>query len=657
MPTTVRARAVKTMAAIALGATVLLPAAAPVAAADPVVLRIGTTQDIDTTNPFGTALVSGYETYQLTYNLLVDFGTNLEPVPGFADKWERAADGKSWTFHIRDGMKWSDGQPATSADACYSWGLILAAAHANPPTTVGSGYLDAALTKDAGVTKVECPDPSTMIAYTTDASQRVLQTYIPILPQHIYGKDDYKAIGDSKFTGFNAPLVGTGPYTLTEWKTSQYVKFTRNPNYWGTQGYADQVIIQFFKSDDTMVQALKSGALDYARDPNSQQLKSLDGQPGYKTVVGASNGWTQLAFNTYGEFNGKTIPNGGPSTKALLDPAFRDALGYAVDKQTLITKVLGGYGDPGSTIVPPALPQWHVDPTTPRTFSIDTANQKLAAAGYQLDSNGNRLDKEGKPINLLMVLPDSNSNYAKSAQFIQTWYGQLGIKVTTRVLDQATLSDLVLPPEAGKGHLAKYDIELWGWSGSPDPNALLQIFRCDAIGNTSDSQYCNPAYDTLYDQETAAQTNDARHALLAQMQNMVYDQAVYDILYYDSNLAAYRTDVFGNFVNIPENGTPLFTYSTLSYTKLISAAAAAASPSAAPSAEASTGASPSAGASAPASSAPASSAPTPAPSADSGNASSSGGAPVALFGLIGVVVVGVVVLLLARRRGPSAEDE
>jgi peptide/nickel transport system substrate-binding protein len=654
MPRTVRAGAPRLLAALALAVSVLLPAAAPVAAApvaaaDPVVLRVGTTQDIDTTNPFGTALVSGYEAFQLTYNLLVDFGPNLEPVPGFADQWQRAADGKSWTFHIRSGMKWSDGQPATSADACFSWGLILAAA--KDGSYVGAGYLDSALTQDAGVTRVECPDDSTMIAYTTDASQRILQTYIPIIPQHIYGKYDYKQIGDTKFTGFNAPLVGTGPYTLAEWKTSQYVKFVRNPDYWGTQGYEDQVIIQFFKSDDTMVQALKAGELDYARDPNAQQLKTFENQPGYQTVVGASNGWTQLAFNTYGEYNGKTIPGGGPSTKALLDPAFRDALGYAVDKDTLVSKVLGGYGDPGSTIVPPALPQWHVDPTNPRHFDIQLAIQKLEAAGYTTDSNGNRLDKQGKPINLLMVLPDSNSNYAKSAQFIQTWYGELGIKVTTRVLDQATLSDLVLPPEAGgKNHLAKYDIELWGWSGSPDPNALLQIFKCDAIGNTSDSQYCNPAYDTLYTQETAATSDAQRHDLLAQMQNMIYDQAVYDILYYDSNLAVYRTDTFANWVNVPQNGTPLFTYTTLGYTTLTSAAAAAsASPSAAPSE--------SAGAPAATSQAPATAAPTSSPGADTGNAASSGGAPVALIGLVVVVVIVVVVLVLARRRRPAADDE
>ncbi len=98
-------------------------------AADPVVLRVGTTQDLDASNPYQTALVSGYEAFQLTYNLLVDFGNNLEPVPGFADSWERAAD--RVTFHIRTGMKWSDGQPATSADACFSWQLAVDAINAD----------------------------------------------------------------------------------------------------------------------------------------------------------------------------------------------------------------------------------------------------------------------------------------------------------------------------------------------------------------------------------------------------------------------------------------------------------------------------------------------------------------------------------------------
>jgi peptide/nickel transport system substrate-binding protein len=621
--------------------TLLLPAATPVAAADPVVLRVGTVQDLDASNPYQTALVVGYEAFQLSYNLLTDFGPNLEPVPGFAESWTRDADGV--TFKIRPGMKWSDGTPATSADACFSWQLGLDAIAAE--TNVGLGYLDPGLT-DAQVTKVECPDDATMKVYTQDTSDRVFQIYMPMIPKHVWGTFDYKTIGDEKF---DAPLVGTGPYTLAEWKTGEYARFVRNPNYWGTQGYADEVVILFYKGADTMVQALKAGEIDYARDPNPDQLKQLKSEPDITTVVGTSNGWTQLAFNSYGTGTGKTIEGGGPSTKALLDPAFRDALGYAVDHQVLLDKVWGGFGDVGTTIVPPVLTQWHVQPDKPRTFDIALAKQKLDAAGYALDGSGNRLDKEGKPITLRLYMPDSDENYPKIAQFVQDWYGQLGIKVVTQVFDSATLTDLLLPPEAGgEGNKADYDIELWGWSGNPDPNALLQIFKCDAIGNTSDSNWCDPEFDKMYEEQTKAATADERKAILTKMQNLVYDQSVYDILAYDANLHAYRTDRFAGWENQPANGTPLFTYSTLGYTRLTNAAEAA-TPSPEPSAAA-----PSAGATAAATAAPAA---TPAPG--SSTSSDGGTTTLLIVAVIAVVVVVVGGLLVARRRSakPADDDE
>ncbi len=202
----VHRRSVRLLAVLGVTAALMMPMAAlPARAANPLILRVGTTQDLDTLNPYQTLLVSGYEVFQLTYNLLVDFGPNLEPVPGFADSWTRAADGKSWTFHIRAGMTWSDGQPATSADACFSWGLAVAAI--KDGANIGAGYLDPSL-KDAGVTKVICPDAQTMIASTTDPSDRVLQVYLPIIPQHIWGKETYKSIGDAKFV---APIVGQRP--------------------------------------------------------------------------------------------------------------------------------------------------------------------------------------------------------------------------------------------------------------------------------------------------------------------------------------------------------------------------------------------------------------------------------------------------------------
>ena len=636
-------RFVRLLAAVGLSGALLLPTlAAPArAATGPLVLRAGTVQDLDSINPYQTLLVTVYEVFQLTYNLLVDFGPDLEPVPGFADTWTRAADGKSWTFHILTGMKWSDGTPATAQDACYSWGLAVAAIADD--ANIGAGYLDPGL-KDAGVTKVECPDDATMIAYTTDASDRILQVYLPIIPKHIWGAMDYKAIGDAKF---EAPLVGTGPYTLAEWKTSQYARFVRNHNYWGRQGAADEVIIQFFNGADTMVQALKAGEIDYASSPNSDQLKALQSEPNIKTVVGSANWWTQLAFNGYGASNGKTIKDGGPSTKALLDPAFRDALGYAIDKKTLVDRVIGGFGDAGTTIVPPVLGQWHVEPDHPRTFDIELAKQKLDAAGYKLDAQGRRLDKEGKPISLRLYMPDTDDSYPKVAQFVKDWYGQLGVKVTTQVRDSATLGNIVLPPEAGKDYTANYDIELWGWSGNPDPNALLQIFRCDAIGSSSDSQYCNPEFDKMYEAQTAATSAADSKTILAQMQNLIYDQAVYDILYYDANLVAYRTDRFGGWQKQPTaNGTPLFSYGTLDYTLLTDATAV---PSPTPTA-----------ATTPAPGSSATPAPTPAPSG-TGGTGGGGGDNTALYVGILVAVLAVAGIALAmvmrRRKGTPGEEE
>ncbi|MEI7744349.1 MAG: ABC transporter substrate-binding protein, partial [Chloroflexota bacterium] len=572
MPGLTRGWPGRAMAALALAATALVPAAGPAAAADPVVLRVGTTQDLDASNPFNSMLVVGAEASQLTYSLLVGFDKDAHPAPDFADSWTRAAD--RVTFHVRTGLQWSDGASATSADVCFSWGLALAAI--TDGSYVGAGYLDPNI-RDAGVTRIECPDASTVVAYTTDQSDRIYQVYVPILPQHIYGQDDYKTIANEKF---DAPLVGTGPYTLAEWKTSQYARFVRNPHYWGQQGYEDEVVLQFYSNPDAMVQALKSGEIDYARDVNPDQFAQLRADPGFTTVVGKANGWNQLAFNTYGSGTGKTIEGGGPSTLALLDPAFRDALGYAVDKRVLLYRVLGGFGDPGSTIVPPVLSDWHVDPTTPRTFNIDLAKQKLDAAGYPLNGSGKRLDQQGRAISLRLVTTSSSSDYAKAAEFVKAWYGQLGIGVSVAVMDSSALGTLLLP-SAG----AKYDIELWGWSGNPDPNSLLQIFRCDAIDNTSDSQYCNPAYDQL-DNLQLTQTGADRHETLAQMQNLIYNEAPYDILYYDSALHAYRTDRFAGWQNMPATGTPLFTYGTLQYTLLTNAADAPAPPAAPPTAEA-----------------------------------------------------------------------
>ncbi|HET7168631.1 MAG TPA: ABC transporter substrate-binding protein [Candidatus Limnocylindrales bacterium] len=637
MRSSTRVRMLRTFAAAALIGALLLPAAAPATAQADNVLRVGTTQDLDSMNPFQTALVTGFEVFTLNYDLLVNFGPDLEPVPGFAESWTQSSDGLTWTFKIHDGMTWSDGKPATAEDARWTLQLVLDAL-ATEDGFLGAGYLDPYVS-NAGVTKVEAPDATTLVVTTDRPNAQVLQMYIPIVPKHVWEKVTPATMSD--FTN-DVPIVGSGPYQAVEWQVGQFIRFEKNKSYWKDAGGADEVIIQIFSSADTMVQALRTGQLDYAHGVNADQFDALKNEPDIATVAGTANGWTEFGFNTYGTGTGKTIDGGGPSTKALQDPKFRDAIGYAIDKQQLVARVLGGYGEVGTTNVAPFQVKWHVEPDRPRTFDIELAKQKLDAAGYVLQGD-KRLDKEGKPLNLRLYMPDSETTYPASAQFIQDWLKQLGIAVSTQVFDSDTLTALMLPPEGGDPvNKADYDLFIWAWGGDVDPNSLLEIFTCDQIGSSSDSNYCNPAYDALFEQQNKATSDQERKDLLAQMQNLIYDEAPYHILFYDAQLEAYRTDRFSGWQNQPtSNGVPLFGYGSLGYTLLKLGPAATPEPSAAaPTATAS------------------GSVASPAPSAGGGGSSGASSSTPLIVGLIAVIAIVVVGgFALSRRRASATDDE
>lgn len=628
MRSTLRVRMARVIGGGALIAALVLPAGSPVAAADPVVLRVGTVQDLDAMNPYLTALFTGYEVFTLNYDLLVGYGPDEEPVAGFAASWTN--DGTTWTFKIDPALTWSDGTPATSEDARWTIQTLLDGQAKDG--YVGLGYLDPYLTY-AGVTAVSAPDPQTLVIETETPNTQILTSYVPILPKHIWKDRDLGSDANE------VPVVGTGAYQAIEWKPGQYVRMVRNPNYWGARGYEDEIFIQYFADEGAMTEALKSGAIDYARNPTADQWDSLQGLPDtvpiQSSTASEANGFNEVGFNTYS----KPINGGGASTKALQDPLFRDALGYAIDKQELVDKILGGKGTVGTTHIPPALGggKWHLDPQNLRTFDIDLAKQKLDAAGYVLNADGKRLDKEGKPINLRMVVPDSSSEYADSAQFIQGWWQQLGIDMQTQAYDSDTLTDLQLPPEAGDGKTANFDVFVWNWGGDVDPNSLLNILTTDAIGSASDSFFSNARYDELMKLQQAENDQAKRKTMVDEMQQILYDEAPYHVLYYTAALHAYRTDRFGNWQLQPSaDGLPFFGYGSPNY-NLLTAPEPEATPTPAAPAE------PVASASA-----------APAPAEDTGSAGNNG---VLLLGGAALLIAVVVAVAIVLRRRPRVEEE
>ena len=641
MPSPLRGRVPRALGLLLLLAGLLIPGSAPALAADgePLQLKAGTDQDLQVLNPWQSVVVADFEVFTLNYDLLVGFGQNIEPVPGFAESWEQSEDGLTWTFNIRPGMLWSDGQPATAEDARWTYQLVLDAAETETGY-LGEGYLDGYLT-NAGVTSVEAPDEQTLVVTTEFANTLLLQAYVPILPKHIWSQYTLEQIGNTTADGYfaNDPtVVGTGPYQAVEWEPGNFIRFGRNENYWGDRGAADEVIIQHFASPDTMIQALRTGEIDYVRGVNADQFDALQGAEDIVTVEGFANGYTELSFNTGG--TGRDGQEYGGSTPALSDVAFRDALGYAIDTNALVEAVLAGHGEPGSTIIPPFHTRWHVEPDNPRTFDIEEAKRRLQAAGYELNGENRLLDKEGNPITLRLTWPDSESENGSIAPFLVEWFGELGIQVDAAVTEEGKLIEDVTGPPEGP---ANYDIYMWGWVGDPDPTSLLNFFRTEEIGASSDSYYSNPRYDELFELQRAEADEAQRLEYLTEMQNLVYDEAPYHILYYDSELHAYRTDKFGGWVNQPEqNGTPLFGYGPFGYTKL---AVASTEPSPAPSAAA-----PSPGAT--------TGAETPAPSqAPVETASGSSNQILLLAGIAALVAVLAVGFVALRRRSGVQEEE
>ena len=214
--------------------------------------------------------------------------------------------------------------------------------------------------------------------------------------------------------------------------------------------------------------------------------------------------------------------------------------------------------------------------------------------------------------------------------------------MVTSIYDEATLIEKELPPEAGDGYTADWDMILWGWTGYADPNPLLQIFTTDQIGGQSDSLWSNPEYDRLYTEQRDAATDAQRHDVMAQAQNLFYDQAPYHVLYYEDTLVAYRTDKFGGWQNQPANGVPLFGYGPLDYTLLTPAVA----PTPVPTTDGA--ASPSGSSSTPSAS--------PAPDGSSSDGGSNTLPIIAAVAIVGLVVGGLVGWR-RRDRGHDGDEE
>ena len=549
--------AVRVCAAAALiGAAALVPATLQPASAagdSKVTFTVGLTGDVDSFNPFNGIVAASFEMWALTYDYMIHYSMkDMSPEPGLAKSWDTSADGKTWTFHIRDGVKWSDGVPFTAKDIAYTYNRIL---DGGPEAATWSSYL-------TSVKKITAPDPETVVLKLSKPNAVLPLLPIPIIPQHIWKNVSEKQVKSYAAEPKNGkPVVGIGPFRLVEGTAggSTY-RFEANPDYWGGAPHVDEVVFKVYKSDDPAVQALIKGEIDFVEDITPLQVKALQGREGITAQNGISPGFDEIAFNTgaVDTSTGKPIGDGNP---ALKDPAFRHALGYALDLKQIVSKVYQGAGQPADTMIPTAYSNWKWTPPSDEAFhfDLDKAGEELDAAGYKKGPDGLRTMPDGKPIGTLRLFGRTDDKKSTGTlNFFKEWLGQLGIKAAVSAMDGNKLTDVILE--------GNYDAFQWGWYVEPDPDSILSYFTCGQRGGWSDSWYCNPAYDKLYKKQNGEMDHATRVDEVNKMQQMVFEDSPYLITVYTGYGEAVRSDRFACLEPQPDpGGIWLFQYGVHNY--------------------------------------------------------------------------------------------
>ena len=535
-----RVRRLGAMAAMA-GVLVLSPIPVPVdqaRAQQGVTLRVAITQQVDSLNPFLSIFQAGTEVGRLMYDYLTAYdAVDQRPVEGLAKEWSSSEDRLTWTFTIPAGKKWSDGKPITARDAAFTYNLMMddeAAATANGSFT-------------ADFESVTATDDETLVIRTKQPQATMLALDVPIVPEHVWSQ--VADIGE--YRNDRTPVVGSGPFVLTEYRANEFIRFAANKDYWRGAPKYDELTFSYYKTVDAAAQALAKGEVDLVNRMGPAQFDSLKDKEGITLNKAQGRRFNEIVINSGAATrDGTPIGDGHP---ALKDVVVRRAIAKAIDLDSIIERVNGGYAQRGTGLIPPVFTSYHLaEPARARTHDPAAANADLDAAGYARGADGTRVGPDGRPLSLRLLGHASRAYDEQTGEFVKRSLADLGIPVDVQIVSDNQLNEA---STAGT-----FDLVFSGWGTNPDPDYILSLHTCaqrpnaDGQGGTTDTFFCDAEYDALYARQRSEFDPAARQDIVKRMQQRFHDQVPAIILGYDNALEAYRSDKFASFPVQPDPG-------------------------------------------------------------------------------------------------------
>jgi peptide/nickel transport system substrate-binding protein len=480
------------------------------------ILRVGTTDGYDSLNPFAAFSAQSYATFVDIYPILVQYNADFEWEGDWAESWETSPDGLVWTFHLKPG-EWSDGTPLTAEDAVWTGETILK--YKKGPTANLAPFL-------SHIASLEAPDPNTLvITYERPVGNVLpqLQQFF-VLPKHFWEKF---AVGDGKelkqyLPENDLPIVSGGQFVLTKYDKKGTTILERNEGFYGTPPNPDAVGIQWFSNSDAMLTAFTSGELDLISVPLTA-VSAVEGSTDYNVIETDGYQVNNFIFNSNPD---------KPNNRELLDPKVREAFAHAMNRDEMVEVVYGGHADPVASIVIPTavskLPdgttiEWMNSDLEPEAYDLDLANQILDDLGYERGSDGIRM-ADGHRMSYEIITPDSLDGINRAFEIVKTGLAEIGVEVTQNSLDSTTAFEEIGAPD---WKYENFDLAMWDWVGYLDPDFVLSVVKCDQWGGWSDTAYCNPEYDELYEEQGGTADQEARKEIVWEMQDILYRDKPY----------------------------------------------------------------------------------------------------------------------------------
>ncbi len=450
-------------------------------------------------------------------------------IPGLADHWTIGPDGKTYTFFLREGVTWHDGEPFTADDVIFSM-------DAQSSEDTGSSYTGQFVATVESYSKID--DLTVEVVAKNVLAQVVFlgSAYAPVMPKHLWESvpfADWKT--DPGSTGEDpSRVVGTGPLKFVELNAADAVaRFAPYENYYDQKAVFEEFIFQPWPDETSAIEALRAGQIDFYENVPPADVESLQADENIDVAL-----YDTYSFSFYGT-------NLDPEKTTLFqDVKTRHAMAFAIDRQSIVDNIQLGFAEVAQGSQPVLSIAYAPDQIkTHYTYDPEKAKQLLTDAGWA-DSDGDGvLELDGQKFEFEIMYGSGSATSDQIVAYVQEAWAAVGIKATPSAVDFGA----VLVPAITENFNYQLAFLGFNWDATGDQSAMFSSDQY--ITGFNFMKYSNPEVDKLNKQANETIDPDARREALIEAANLVNEDLPVNVISFRKDRTAYQTRIHNYYPN------------------------------------------------------------------------------------------------------------